>query len=129
MTSVVVAIWTSLVAVNISVAEQYPTVGKETTIVLSEPTAELAITYQPDAPVARTYELATNGRLQVPWTPQKAGVVKIAAVGAEGVAEVSVKFDGTPWLGVAIMLGAGLILFGGASLCMYSIFTAKEEES
>jgi len=127
MTTLAIALWASLTAVDIGVAAKYPTVGQETTITLSEPVAELAITYQPDAPVARTVKLATHGNLKVPWTPDKAGVVKIAAVGADGVTEVSVKFNGTPWLGVFIMLGAGLILFGGSAACMYSIFASKGE--
>ena len=42
--------------------------------------------------------------------------------------KVSVKFDGTPMLGVIIFLLAGIILFGGAALAMYSIFAGRSEE-
>jgi hypothetical protein len=129
MMTLACVLWASLIGMDVTVAEKFPTVGKETVITLSEPVDELAITYQPDAPVARTVRLATNGALEVPWVPAKAGVVKIAAVNGDGVAEVSVKFDGTPMLGVVIFIVAGIILFGGASLSMYSIFARREEEA
>jgi len=107
---------------SIRVADKFPTVGQKTVITLGVPADSITVIYQPDAPVARKVTLQTQGRLQVDWTPAKAGVVSIRAGSASK--DVSVKFNGTPVGGVLMLLLAGLVLFGGIALCMALVFKA-----
>ena len=111
--------WGAMIGVDIAVLDPTPTVGKQTWIQLSEPVQEVRVTYQPDAPVARTFVLTTAGRKRVPWTPQRAGVVTIQA--KETKKDLSVHFDGVPVSGVVVCVFAGLILFGGSLKSLYML--------
>lgn len=113
-------------ATALELPEKYPVEGQQTIITLSEPVDEITITYQPAAPIARTVTLPTNGQLQVPWEPDRAGVVSIQA-GTE-TKKVSVRFSGTPVSGVLIFLFAGLVLFGGATVCLRALFAGPSED-
>lgn len=108
---------------SIKVADKFPTVGKRTVITLGIPADKITFIYQPDAPVARKVTLETNGRLEVDWTPEKAGVVTIKA--GKASKDVSVRFDGTPIGGLIMMLLAGLVLFGGVAVCMTVLFKGE----
>ncbi len=108
-------------------ASQYPVVGQPTTISLDAPSKDVTITYQPGAPIAQTQTLHTDGQLQVQWTPERPGVASIVADG--GHQNVSIRFDGTPGLGVVIFLFAGIVLFGGAAICLKALFAAPELEN
>jgi len=111
----------------VKLASQYPVVGQPTTIQLDAPSKEVTITYQPGAPIAKTQVLETGGQLQVQWTPERPGVASVAADG--GSQNVSIKFDGTPGLGVVIFIIAGCVLFGGAAICLKALFAAPELEN
>lgn len=129
MRSMIIAILLLLgagTATALELPEKYPVEGKPTTITLSQPVDEITFTYQPAAPIARTVTLKTNGAMQVPWTPERAGIVSIKA-GAEQK-DVSVRFAGTPVPGVLIFLFAGLVLFGGATVCLRALFARTSEE-
>ncbi|HUH03957.1 MAG TPA: hypothetical protein VML75_18300 [Kofleriaceae bacterium] len=113
-------------AAALELPEKYPVEGQQTIITLDAPVDQIVITYQPAAPIARIVVLPTNGQLQVPWEPERAGVVSIQA-GTE-IKKVSVRFSGTPVSGVLIFLFAGLVLFGGASVCLRALFAGPSED-
>jgi hypothetical protein len=113
-------------AAAIELPQKYPVERQTTTISLTEPVDEIAVTYQPAAPIERTVVLKTNGQLVVPWTPEQAGVVSIQA-GSE-TKKVSVRYAGTPVLGLLIFLFAGLVLFGGAAICLRALFAGPLDE-
>lgn len=99
---------------EIVLEQQYPTVGKATTIVLPQVVDKVKITYRPDArAVETTEEIPGGGTEHVVWRPLHAGIVKIEAGGL--TKKVSVRFDGLPMSGLLILLIAGAILFGGAA--------------
>lgn len=105
---------------------RYPTVGEPTVITLEAPADQVTITYSPGAPIATTQTLSTGGKLEVPWTPETPGVASVVA-GADST-NVSVKFDGVPGLGLVIFLIAGVILFGGAAVCLRALFAGSSEQ-
>jgi hypothetical protein len=107
-------------AAAFEISHEFPTVGTETTITLSAPVDTITLTHQPAAPVASTTVLPTDGKTTVTWVPDRAGIWSIEAGGEKK--DVSVKFDGTPPLGIAIFLGAGVILIGGAVTCLRALF-------
>lgn len=79
--------------------------------------AEVIVTYRPNSEVAETHRVGrTDGSGRVRWTPAAAGIATIAAE-AEEIEPisltVSVRFRQPPWLGIAILILAAMILFGG----------------
>jgi hypothetical protein len=106
--------------------EKYPVEGQPTMIKLTLPTDQITFTYQPAAPIARTVTLETNGATEIPWIPERAGIVSINTDFEQK--DVSVRFSGTPVSGVLIFLFAGLVLFGGASVCLRALFAGPSED-
>ncbi len=59
----------------------------------------------------------------VTWTPRQAGVVNLTVPGAGGPSQnVSVRFRAVPPGGVAVLVLAGCILFGGAAFAFRKLF-------
>ena len=105
---------------QITVETEYPTVGKATTVHLSEYADTVVVTYRPDAPAVKVVEeVSAGGTNDIVWRPLHPGVVRIEAGGASK--EISVKFDGVPMSGVLIMLIAGAVLVGGAAYSTYQL--------
>lgn len=114
---------------------KYPVTGEAVTITLHRIPA-LCFVYQPDSRVVKLQTMATAGKTQVSWKPERHGIVTIRAMtqaikdpkqchDKKKVAasiDVSVKFSGLPLSGVLIFFGAGLILFGGVWFSMRLIF-------
>lgn len=84
-------------------------VDRPTTLARSGASDTLVVTYRPNSSIARVDTLVGARE----WTPRQAGVVKLQAPGGEAQS-VSVRFDRTPVSGLFVLIGAGLILFGGA---------------
>lgn len=106
----------------ITVIPEKPIVGQEATLQLGAPVDTVFVTYRPNSAVARRDTIRLGGFDSVKWTPAQAGVVQIRL--ADGTAQnVSVRFAQTPLLGVLILLGAGLILFGGAIFAMRKLLS------
>jgi hypothetical protein len=85
--------------------------------------ATVTATYRPNSQTSRAHELApTDAAGRTRWTAEDAGIVTLAAKSASGEPlasrNVSVRFGGMPASGVAVMLIAGTLLFGGALLGM-----------
>jgi hypothetical protein len=91
--------------------------------------ARVTATFRPNSEVATTKDLgitSTSGQLS--WTPDEAGIATLTAE-AEGLdpvdLTVSVKFKRPSALGIAILLLAGMILFGGNGYSFAKTFGRK----
>lgn len=78
--------------------------------------AAVQAVYRPGSNVERAVEVGTTGADgTVAWTPDGAGLVALTA--GEGDAaqskNLSVRFRGLPLSGLIILLGAGIVLYGG----------------
>jgi len=101
----------------------FPTEGQQATISVTAddgaPVAGAAVeaVYRPGSKVSRSETLGTtgpDGRLT--WTPDGAGIVSLQTSGEGQPAlstNLSVRFRGVPLSGLVILLGAGVILYGG----------------
>lgn len=113
---------------GISLSDRFPTAEKATTIVVPPHAEEVEIIYSPGSKIARTEvvavePLAAGEPTQVVWRPQRPGVVQLSA-GGESI-KASIRFDGIPASGIAIMIIAGLILFGGASISLRALVSDR----
>jgi hypothetical protein len=86
-------------------------------VTLPAPTDTLLATYRPSTSIAHVDTLV--GAQQ--WTPTEAGVVALSTPGGD-TQNVSVRFARTPLAGLAVLLVAGLILFGGAGFAFRKLF-------
>lgn len=102
-------------AAQITPSTDAPTVGEPLTLTFDAPVDTLTVTFRPGAAAStvRTQHIVLGGQTSYTWTPERAGVVQVAANGA--TQNLSVRFTSLPGLGVLIMVLAGLILFGGAA--------------
>ncbi len=129
-----------------SFTEKNPTVGKETTVKITNKKklpiqgARLIATYYPNSKLKRE-ELVkgmtdTGGLLK--WKPSSPGIVKLAAQlpngkDKEGKAKyktvsstsIGVKFAGMPLSGLLVFLVAGGLLFGGMLFGFYRAFGSE----
>lgn len=114
------------------VDQKYPTQGKPCGIRVTKDDlpverASVRVTYRPNSEVMDTQVIGkTDADGRIRWVPQEAGIATLQAEEA-GVAAmhsgpgglgrveltVSIRFRTAPWLGVAILILAALILFGG----------------
>lgn len=110
--------------------------GVETTIrATGGELLSLTITYRPGSDVEVIDELELENGV-APWTPRYAGLANLSArVAPAGGGEpavheelVSVRFATTLTAGLFVMLGAGLILFGGAFLSIRALLRSEDEE-
>ena len=128
-------IWAaSVYGQSIDLEEAYPLSEKPTTISVTDADgpasgAVVVVTYRPNSRTVSTEVLpATDSRGQVRWTPSSAGIVNLAAHKSDKDGELidslsaSVRFGGFPPSGLAVMLAAGILLFGGACLGLVMLF-------
>ena len=102
----------------VSVEPEAPTVGEPVRVTFSEPVDSVAVTYRPGA-VSATTETFLPGGAVLEFTPDRAGVVAVAA--GEASQSLSVRFRSAPFSGLVVMILAGLILFGGAAVAMRAL--------
>ena len=103
----------------VSVTPEQPVRGEPVTVVFSAPAESVTVTYRPGAITAHD-ETFAPGAATFAFTPSRAGVVSVVA--APGAARsLSVRFQGAPLSGIAVMAFAGLVLFGGAALSLRAL--------
>lgn len=102
----------------VSVTPDAPTVGEPVTITFSEPVDDVTITYRPGAVTAST-ETFSPGASAFTFSPDRAGVVSVAA--GDATQSLSVRYVGVPLGGLVVMILAGLVLFGGATLALRAL--------
>lgn len=98
--------------------------GETVRVTLPDGADRLLATYRAGSRVlAETDTLAATGDGVVTWTPRQAGVVNLTVPGPGAPAQnVSVRFRATPTGGVAVLLLAGFVLFGGATFAFRKLF-------
>lgn len=102
-----------------------PVRGQAIQLTFAEPINSFTVTYRPGAVTAHDEVVSVPNARTVSWTPQRAGVVKIAA--GDDTKNLSVRFTGAPATGILVMLVAGIILFGGAGLSLRMLLSNGKE--
>jgi len=112
---------------SLLVEDEYPTVGEFTMLsivaVLDNAPYEVSVTYRPNSETVTTKTIgALDDEGRIEWKPEFAGLADLSIKEGSGnkVASkfVSVKYPSAPISGIAIMLLAGTLLFGGAALSL-----------
>jgi len=114
------------VAATIELAAEHPVAGTPTLVSLRDvenpETLTLRVTYRPGSETAETEAVGPfSSEGTVAWSPRVAGLSTLSARGDAGEVasrSVAVRFDRIPPLGVVIFVGAGLLLFGGATVML-----------
>ncbi len=129
----VLALWLLLVpslaaGLELSVSEEYPLRGEPVRLTLAGDGADAArtvsVTYRPNSQTAHEETLAVEGP-ELDWTPRDAGIVRLVVHDASGAVltnrHVAVRFGGFPPSGLAVMLVAATLLFGGAIVAFVAL--------
>lgn len=113
--------------VRIEVEDPYPIRGDSTLVMVTDESgpvegAIVQVEYRPNSSTARTETLEpTDQSGTTSWAPRDPGLARLSVSGPEGstgTMAISVRFTTFPVSGIAIMLFAGLLLFGGAGFGM-----------
>jgi hypothetical protein len=86
--------------------------------------AQLTALYRPESEVSveEVVGLTDSTGVIADWVPKYPGIVELSASWVDSGADqsasatLSVRFPATPWRGVAVMIAAGVILYGGVVL-------------
>ncbi|HUO86084.1 MAG TPA: hypothetical protein VM617_01730 [Thermoanaerobaculia bacterium] len=118
-------------SVRLEASDERPVIGQSVRLTVLAggtplPGARVTATYRPNSSTTSTEELvATDAAGSVLWEPRAAGPVNLQAWAPGDVAAapavtfaVAVRYGRFPPSGLAIMLIAGALLFGGAALGM-----------
>jgi hypothetical protein len=116
-------------AVEIVIASDSPLRGEPVAVTVTDGGAPVAgarveAHYRPNSQTASREELAPTGADgRTEWTPHLAGIVTLAVLDPEGGAppasvNTAVRMGYFPASGIAVMVIAGLLLFGGAAIGM-----------
>lgn len=113
---------------QIQLSTEKPTEGEPITITLEKPAEMLVVTYRPNSAVTHrdTFRIAPATRI-FEWTPDRAGIVALT-VPDQGSKNISVRFQGLSISGIAVMIIAGALLFGGAAFAFRLLFKDEEED-
>ena len=104
----------------VSVEPEAPTVGEPVRVTFSEPVDSVTVVYRPGA-ISAVTETFTPDAATFEFTPDRAGVVSVAS--GDAAQSLSVRFRSAPLSGLFVMVVAGLILFGGATVAMKALLS------
>jgi hypothetical protein len=104
-------------ATSISVSPERIVAGEKATLTFDAPVDAVVTTYRPNSAIPIVDTLTVGGFTSVRWTPERAGVVRVAVPGGPS-RNLSVRFAALPTAGLFVLIVAGLILFGGAGWAM-----------
>ena len=105
------------------VSPDVPVRGERVTVTFEAPVETAQVIYRPGSVAADTVELPASGQT-VSFSPAQAGVVRVEAGGTS--VPLSVRFPSPPLSGLIVMIGAGLVLFGGAAFAMRALLAGGE---
>lgn len=109
-------------ATTISVLPERLVVGDQATLTFDAPVESVITTYRPNSAIPVVDTLVVGGFTSVRWTPERAGVVRVAVPGGAS-RNLSVRFAALPLAGLFVLIAAGLILFGGAAWAMRKLLS------
>ena len=111
-------------AFEIATEDAYPILGEKTKVTLEggelPDKATLTVTYRPNSATSHETTVGTfNAGHSIVWKPESPGITTLIVKDAGGKKlaskNVAVCFPSAPASGIAIMLLAGTVLFGGAA--------------
>lgn len=97
--------------------------------------ATILVTYRPNSQTIDTETLVTNQRGVALWRPRDAGIARLELRSddpqhaALSTLNVAIRFGGPPASGVAVMIVAGILLFGGAGFGMWLLLSGPRNPS
>jgi hypothetical protein len=109
-------------ATRIDVLPRVLVVGDKATLTFDAPVQSLVLTYRPNSAIPLVDTVAVGGFTSIRWTPEQAGVVRVAVPGGPS-RNLSVRFAALPVAGIVVLILAGLILFGGAAWAMTKLLS------
>jgi len=113
---------------QIKLSTATPEEGQTVKINLEQPDSMVIITYRPNSAVTTRDTLkATPLASSFEWTPQSAGIANLSTTN-QGSLNVSIRFRGLSVSGIAVMIIAGGLLFGGAAFAFRLLFKDEEED-
>lgn len=120
------------VEASIELSDEIQSVGQEVTITCSEAVDSLAVAYRPGSAIVETVYLVNNPPATTfKWVPEQAGVVALSYTDGSGSSvskNVSVRFASLSYSGILVMLAAGIVLFGGATVAFRTLFQDEAED-
>ncbi|WP_143473236.1 hypothetical protein [Flavilitoribacter nigricans] len=119
---------------SIEVSNHSPEVGETITLTFSAPVDSLTVTYRPNSSVSKTEVLVNNPpATSMEWASKEPGLVSLSYLDRSGGdaqsvrQDLSIRFEGLSGSGLAVMLFAGIILFGGATMAFRTLFQEQDE--
>ena len=112
-----------LAAAQPTFSPDVPVRGEPVTVTFEAPADQARVIYRPGSVAADTVVLPTSGA-EVTFSPEQAGVVRVEA--GDVSIPLSVRFPSAPLSGLFVMIGAGLILFGGAAFAMRALLASDD---
>lgn len=125
----------TMAAVSLTTDHPYPIVGETTNVIAEDESGPLEgaiiqVEYRPNSSTSRTVTLTpTDESGMTLWTPAGAGLARLSVTGPDGptgTIAVSVRYTGFEPSGIAIMLFAGIFLFGGAAYGMKLLISEQK---
>lgn len=95
-----------------------PVVGDPVLVAIPASADTLLVTYRPGSRIPTTQAIPTGGAGSVRWVPTRPGLVHLSVPGGGPGHYVSVRFRSRPTAGLAVLILAGSILFGGAGFAV-----------
>ena len=102
----------------VSVEPTAPTRGVPVTVTFDRPVDSVRVVYRPSAVTADTV-VFTPGAASFTFSPERAGIVSVGS--GDAAQSLSVRYVGVPIGGLVVMVLAGLILFGGATIALRAL--------
>jgi hypothetical protein len=119
---------------SIEVSKASPDVGERITLTFSVPVDTLTVTYRPNSSVSKTETLVNNPPVtSMEWASKEPGLVSLVYWDKSQESpqrvnrSLSIRFDGISGSGIAVMLFAGIVLFGGAATAFRTLFQEQDE--
>lgn len=118
---------------TITLSNDAPKVGEKIVISFDVPVDTLTITYRPNSSVAKTEVLVNRPpATSFEWASKDPGLVELSYLDKSGsgpvpeTRNVSIYFSGLSFSGLAVMVFAGFILFGGVGFAFRTLFRDED---
>ncbi|MEM1357552.1 MAG: hypothetical protein AAGF89_05110 [Bacteroidota bacterium] len=129
----VICCYSTAVHAKIRVSNEKLEVGETVRLSFSAPVDSLTVTYRPSSSVSKQEFLVISPPASsTEWSPQNPGLVQLSYQDRSGTHpttvshNISVRFRGFSSSGVAVMLLAFIILFGGAGFAFRTLFQRQD---
>lgn len=111
-----------------------PEVGERITLSFTVPVDTLTVVYRPNSSVSKTEILVNEPPMtMMEWASKEPGLVAMSYLDKSGDSparvsrNLSIRFAGISESGLVVMILAGIILFGGATIAFRTLFQEQDE--